>query len=51
MIIPAPMDKVIVLICIYCYEFAVTRNHVCLLLKYYGNFHVFCAKQNHLTTG
>ena len=34
MIIPAPMDKVIVLICIYYYEFEVTRNHVCLLLKY-----------------
>jgi len=26
-------------------ELAVTRNHVCLHLKYYGNFHVFCASR------
>jgi len=28
-----------------CYEFAVTRNQVCLLFEYFGNFHVFCASR------
>ena len=30
---------------IYCYEFAVTHNHVCLLFKILRNFHVFCASR------
>lgn len=51
MIIPAPMDKVIVLICIYCYEFAVTRNRVCLLFEILREFSRVLCKQNHLTTG
>ena len=36
---------------IYCCEFAVTRNHVCLLFQILREFSRVLCKQNHLTTG
>ena len=36
---------------LYCYEFAVTRNHVCLLFEILREFSRVLCKQNHLTTG
>ena len=35
----------------YCYEFAVTRNHVCLHFEILREFSCVLCKQNHLTTG
>ena len=35
----------------YCYEFAVTRNRVCLLFEILREFSRVLCKQNHLTTG
>ena len=36
---------------IYCYEFPVTRNHVCLLFEILRGFSRVLCNQNHLTTG